>query len=108
METWTTEGAYADVESTEPRYLTIVASKGKPVEANGEAFQSVTVDGSYLSVEDASSLDHGKVALATAMENPSVTSAMLTLVSRDYGMFERTEAPQYFPAINSTLKGYSS
>lgn len=96
-ESWTTEGAYADVGATSPRCLTIVASRSEPAAIGGESFLSVTEDESYISITDATSYDHGEKIIATAMETPNVTSAMLTLVSRDYGMFERAEAPQFFP-----------
>ncbi|WP_299681053.1 antibiotic biosynthesis monooxygenase [uncultured Roseobacter sp.] len=102
-ETWTIEGAYADVEAIAPRYLTIIASTAEPVTEMGEAFRSVTIEESYLSVADAVSCDCGRSTLATALENPSITSAMLALVSRDYGMFERTEAPQYFPPAKADV-----
>lgn len=94
---WTADGAYADVEAIPARFLTIVASKSDLLDTGGECFQSVTVDGSFLCVTDASSRNHGEEIIAEAMTKPHTTSAMLALVSRDYGMFERAEAPQYFP-----------
>lgn len=96
-EVWPVDGAYADVEAIPARFLTIVASHGDPVDLGGEPFHSVTVDGNFLCVTDANSRDHGDEMIAEAMTNPHTMSAMLALVSRDYGMFERAEAPQYFP-----------
>ncbi|MGP1256461.1 MAG: antibiotic biosynthesis monooxygenase family protein [Kiloniellales bacterium] len=96
-ESWTADGAYSNVDAIPARFLTIAASKGDPVDLRGERFHSVTVDGNFLCVTDANSRDHGEEIIAEAMTKPHATSAMLALVSRDYGMFERAEAPQYFP-----------
>jgi hypothetical protein len=72
-----------DVEATPPSCLTIIASKGKPLTANGELFHSVTADGSFLCIADATSHDQGEEIVLAAMADPNVTSAMLTHVSRD-------------------------
>ncbi|MEM7523235.1 MAG: antibiotic biosynthesis monooxygenase family protein [Pseudomonadota bacterium] len=98
-QTWTTAGAYSDVGSAHPRYLTIIASKGEPFASRGEGFQSVTAKDGYLAVSDVASYERGLDAVGAAMADPTVTSAILSLVSRDYGMFERAEAPQYFAAV---------
>lgn len=94
---WTADGAYADVDAIPARFLTIVASKGDPADLGGECFHSVTVEGNFLCVTGVNTRDHGEEIIAEAMTRPHATSAMMGLVSRDYGMFERTEAPQYFP-----------
>lgn len=97
-QSWSTEGAYADVRTTAPRYLTIVASKTEPAVIGGETFLSVNEDENYISIADATSYDHGESIIAKAKESPHATFAMIALTSRDYGMFERSEAPQFFPA----------
>jgi len=102
-QTWSTAGAYTDVNSRTPRYLTIVASTGEPFASGGDTFQSVTAEERYLSVADVTSYEHGMDVVGSAMANAAVTSAMVTLVSRDYGMFERAEAPQYFAAANADV-----
>lgn len=94
---WSVEGAYASVDANPPRYLTIIASENEPATQNGECFHSVTTEGRFLCFGEAGSREDGVEAVDGASANPRVTNAMLTLVSRDYGMFERTEAPQYFP-----------
>lgn len=104
-ESWTMDGAYTDVNAIPPRFLTIVALKSEPADLSGESFQSVTVDDSFLCVADAKSHQHGEEIIADAMALPHVTSAMLTLVSRDYGMSERAEAPQYFPNAETEQAG---
>ncbi|GFE49677.1 antibiotic biosynthesis monooxygenase [Roseobacter cerasinus] len=96
-EIWSAEGAYTNVDATPARFLTIVASKGSPVDLGGECFHSVTADENFLCVTNAATRDHGDELIAKAMMNPNASSAMLALVSRDYSMFERAEAPQYFP-----------
>jgi hypothetical protein len=76
-ETWTTDGAYTDVEATPSKCLTIIASIGKPLTASGELFHSVTADGSFICIADATSHDQGEEIVLTAMADPNVTSAML-------------------------------
>lgn len=104
-ESWTVDGAYADVNATPPRFLTIVALKSDPADLKGESFRSVTVDDSFLCVADAKSQQHGEEIIAGAMARPQATSAILALVSRDYGMFERAEASQYFPTVEAERTG---
>ena len=61
-------------------------------------FKSVNIEASYLSVSAPTTEDEGHTLVEKASTSDHVTSAMLALVSRDYGMFNRDEAPQYFSA----------
>jgi len=62
-------------------------------------FNSVTETNSYLTVADVSSEKAGKSKIDKAEGDDTVLSALLSRVSRDYGMFERTQAPQYFRPV---------
>jgi len=96
---WSDEGAYSDSSFTDARFLTIIATEDEPF-PDGEAFLSVNFENSYLTVAAAETEATGTALIARASETPNVTNAMLAFVSRDYGMFEREEAPQYFPPVN--------
>ncbi len=99
MREWSDEGAYSAPDSRTPRFLVIVASKDKPFSDLGEAYLSVNFDDAYVNVIDAGSRSAGREIRASADENPAVEKASLCMVSRDYGMFDRAEAPQYFSPV---------
>ena len=79
--------------------LRINSAKDDPSGITGETFKSVTVEGSYLTVEEARSSGEGAQKVEACRAKPNVTSGMLALVSRDYGMVDRDEAPQYAPHL---------
>lgn len=67
MHSWTSEGSYIDVTATPPRYLTIVSSLDDPSEIPGEVFKSVTVEGNFLSVADATSYAEAEAVVAAVV-----------------------------------------
>ena len=98
---WTSQGAYADATSRPPRYVAVVAIGNDPSGVSGEAYKSVTVERSFVVVQDVLGSEDGEKVIDAARANPNATSALFALVSRDYGMFNRAEAPQYFPDIET-------
>lgn len=96
---WGKEGAYSDPASTPDRFITIIRTKQMPVTDVGEVFESVTETGSYLSVGDVAREDDGRAKITAAQSDASLLSALLSRVSRDYGMYDRAEAPQYFKPV---------
>jgi hypothetical protein len=78
------------------RYFATVASKGVPVEIDGfEQFRSVYRPQESIAVgvlEGRAGFDAIVARVGTA---PNVSSIRAALVSRDYGMHERSEAPQF-------------
>lgn len=96
--TFTGDVANGDIGSGADRFLTIVATKGAPFPDGGEGFVSVNSEDMYLNVNVADSQAEGSALVLKASQTPNVTNAMSTLVSRDYGMFRRDEAPQFFPS----------
>ncbi len=90
------EGAYNDSTVVPPRYFATVASHGAPVQIEGfEQFRSVYRPDESIAVgvlERRADFD-AIVARVTTVRN--VSSVRAALVSRDYGMHERSEAPQF-------------
>lgn len=89
------EGAYAHPEVGAARYLAILAGPGGPAAPDGETFRSVTADDARLTVVEPATLEDGHALLDRTRSG--TTHAMLCRVTRDYGMSDRAEAPQYFP-----------
>jgi heme-degrading monooxygenase HmoA len=90
---------YNDPARQAERWMVVARSTGKPFEAasGGEAWRSVYDETKFARVADAANRAAGLTILQSAAEDPCVSAAQLVLVSRDYGMFDRREAPQYFP-----------
>ena len=92
----TEDGAYNDPDLTAPRYFATIASHGECIARPGfEGFRSVYREGEFVAVatlaarEDFADLRNEVSGLS------HVTSLRAALVSRDYGMHERAEAPQF-------------
>ncbi|MCP5081154.1 MAG: hypothetical protein GY948_05605 [Alphaproteobacteria bacterium] len=96
---WGKEGSYSDPATTPDRFITIIRTKQMPTTTAGEVFESVTETGSYLSVGDVACEDDGRVGVKDAQTDALLLSALLSRVSRDYGMYDRAEAPQYFKPV---------
>lgn len=95
------DGLYNDPTLTDPRFLVIVISKDQPAFGDGESYLSVNNPGSYATIVDAASEKAGRVLISSVPQLPHIETAALGLVSRDYGMFNRAEAPQYFPDLGT-------
>ncbi len=67
----------------------------------GETFASVTEPKSFLSVINAANEADGQAKFKEeALANSSLLTVVLARVSRDYGMYDRDEAPQYFETVD--------
>lgn len=99
QEQWGTTGMYADASSTVDRTITIIRSSRVPNSGQGEIFESVSETSSFLSVSSFTAQETGHEKFMHALNDDSTLSAILARVSRDYGMYERAEAPQYFRPI---------
>ncbi len=93
--------AYNDPARQAERYIVVVRSTTSPFSGRGakavEAWRSVYNETSYAWTGSVENREQGLIVLAEAAREPCVSAAQLCLVSRDYGMFDRGEAPQYFP-----------
>lgn len=96
---WTKDGAYNDAGTTPDRFLTITRTNEIPDIESIEVFESVTEANSYLMIASVSSDGEGRSMVDKADGDDTVISALSSRVSRDYGMFERAEAPQYFGPV---------
>ena len=87
-------------DNLEPRRLmAVVESTGRPYGDEGEAFLSVNREDVYVSVMPVLSDQQGGELIREAADEGFATSARLCLIDRDYGMFERREAPQTFAPL---------
>ena len=90
---------YNDPARQPDRYVVVARSAERPFAGpGGEAWQSVYTAASFAWFGPVAGKSAGLALLATAAADACVSAAQLCLLSRDYGMFDRSEAPQYFPA----------
>ncbi len=91
--------AYNDPVLTAERFVIVIRSYAKlvPAASHGEGFESVYRPGEFAWVGAADDRPTGYEALRTAAQHDCVSAAQLILVSRDYGLHDRHQAPQYFP-----------
>lgn len=91
--------AYNDPVLTPERFIVAVRSHTRVVEggATGEGFASVYRPGEFIWFGPVSDRPGGYDALGRVATEACVSAAQLILVSRDYGLSERREAPQYWP-----------
>lgn len=92
--------AYNDPNLQAERFVVVVRSHTRLVSAgpNGEGYRSVYRETEFAWVGEMADRVAGYEALRRVAADPSVSAAQLCLVSRDYGLTDRREAPQYFPA----------
>lgn len=100
-ESLTDAGTYREKTDAGTERLVVIAScDGAACDAaGGEVFASVNRPGAHLWVAEFDGLDEARGGLAAASASEHVRDALLARVTRDYGMFARAEAPQYFPPV---------
>jgi len=98
--------SYNEPGARTPRYVVIVASRGGPTGGKAsDQFESLNRPREFLSLYDAASLEAAGMLLESlANRKPGAASAetisvRVCEVERDYGMFERREAPQYYRPV---------
>ena len=96
---WTCDGAYKSPTALSPKCLVMIGTKTLPWDDGGRNFQSVNFEDHFLSIIEPGSEKEGRDLIASADGRQHVTSSLLSIVSRDYGMYDRDEAPQYFPPV---------
>ncbi|MFV0294709.1 MAG: antibiotic biosynthesis monooxygenase family protein [Hyphomicrobiaceae bacterium] len=91
--------AYNDPLLQPERFVVVVRSfsEAVPLAESGESFESVYRPGEFVWLDRVSDRTAGYDALADAGKREHVSAAQLVLVSRDYGLLDRREAPQHFP-----------
>lgn len=95
--------AYNDPVRRPERYMAMLYATAEigSGPAGREAWRSVYNDAEMAITADAADRQTGLELIDAAIRAPCVRQAHLVLVSRDYGMYERHEAPQYFPPASS-------
>jgi heme-degrading monooxygenase HmoA len=93
---------YNDPARRPPTYVLATESRRAKLttacEWPSEAFASVYRDGQFAHLIDLPDYQSG-VAFGTRMFNePTTDYVRIVEVTRDYGMFDRTEAPQFYPS----------
>jgi heme-degrading monooxygenase HmoA len=88
-----------DGARTGDRVIVSILGSGAGTGGSGEAFVSVYDPALVVTVVEARSIDEGRALLTDAASRPGTRVARLGLISRDYGMFDRAEAPQYFEPV---------
>jgi heme-degrading monooxygenase HmoA len=99
-EEWSNDGSYSAPHRTTDRFVIILRSLHQLSTQEGETFASVTEPRSFLSVINAVNEADGQAKFLEALDNSSLLSVVLARVSRDYGMYDRDEAPQYFETVD--------
>lgn len=97
----TEDAAYNDPSLTPPRYVVAVASDRAAYQIDGgERYASAYRPDAHVTL--AASANHEAGVHAVSQAVAAGFAARLCLISRDYGMHARTEAPQVFPAVAAT------
>ena len=86
--------------SVPDRYIVSVLSAAPVPGLHGEVFASVYDPALTVTVASPTDAAEGHAMLAAAQAHPATRTARLCLISRDYGMFNRAEAPQYFEPVS--------
>lgn len=66
----------------------------------GKRYESLTNNGKHIDLVDFSDAETARVWREHAAEKAAPTRVLCGTVLRDYGLFERRQAPQQFPAID--------
>jgi heme-degrading monooxygenase HmoA len=85
-------------DMADPRFRVAVESIGEAF-ARGEQFESVNFEDRFVSLLHVANEAEGSEIMRDVAAQDFVTGARLCLVSRDYGMFDRDEAPQNFAPV---------
>ncbi len=94
---------YNDPARRKPTYVLATESKraDMPVrtEWRRDAFESVYREGHFAHLIDLPDVSSGIDLGTRLLADPSTEYVRIFEVMRDYGMFDRTEAPQYYPPV---------
>lgn len=94
---------YNDPARRQPTYVLAAESKNAQLAVaskwSGDAFKSVYREGRFAHLIDLPDVQSGLEFGARLFTDPSTEYFRIFEVMRDYGMYERTEAPQYYPPV---------
>ena len=94
--------SYNDPGAHPPRYVVIAASRGNPFGEASDQFESLNRPNEFLSLYDAGDFEAARMLLESLAgpKRDETTSVRVCEVERDYGMFDRREAPQYYRPVS--------
>jgi heme-degrading monooxygenase HmoA len=94
---------YNDPARRKPTYILVTESKSAQLPARpdwpSEAFASVYRDGQFAHLIDVPDPQSGIAFGDQLLAAPTTEYVRIVEVIRDYGKYERTEAPQYYPPV---------
>jgi heme-degrading monooxygenase HmoA len=94
---------YNDPARRPPRFALAAESRKARLAAvpewSNETFASVYREGQFAHLIELPSLDAGLSFGPHLFADPTIDYVSIVEIIRDYGMYDRTEAPQYYPAI---------
>ena len=99
---WSNGGSYSAPNLRTDRFIAILRSRKQLYNQDGDTFASVTETDSYLTVLDIANEVDGQSKIKEVQGDVSVLTTLLARVSRDYGLYDRTQAPQYFKAVEKS------
>mgnify|MGYP001821197736 FL=1 len=86
-------------ESATGDYIVAGHSNGKPLGGLDESFASVNTADAYVSLATVASAEEAGKLLARLAEDPGMSWGFAARTTRDYGMFDRDQAPQDYPPV---------
>jgi heme-degrading monooxygenase HmoA len=94
-------GTYNDPKRRAPTYVLVLETAGPTLNAvtelPAESFSSVYREGRFAHLVELSDEATGLTLSAQLLAEPDADNIRVVEVARDYGMYDRREAPQYYP-----------
>ncbi|MDB5803299.1 MAG: hypothetical protein JWN73_621 [Betaproteobacteria bacterium] len=98
--------AYNDPGHRRPRYMVVAESSSNTLDSlpglAGEAYASLNRDNEFVHVMDVPDLPVALELTDNCRVGAPAYRYRICEVERDYGMFERAEAPQYYPPVSKS------
>jgi heme-degrading monooxygenase HmoA len=98
--------SYNEPGARAPRYVVIAGSRGNPCGGAPDQFESLNRPNEFLSLYDGGDFEAARMLLESLAgpkrdgTTSQTTSVRVCEVERDYGMFDRREAPQYYRPVS--------
>lgn len=90
---------YNDPAARAPRFVTVIESDQAVVNSQPLEFESLYRPGQFAHLSQAASFAQALDDSEQCLVNPGL-NYRITEIERDYGMFDRSEAPTYYPTIS--------
>lgn len=81
------------------RYIIAAHSTGAPLDGLDESFASVNIADAYVGLVTVDGAEDAEKRLTSLSGDQTVTWAVAARMTRDYGMFDRDQAPQDYPPV---------